>query len=100
MNLFNKPLPFDICNVYIPQIGGRNDHRVQHFNAERTFGQITHEAITYESTGVLIVGDVNSHASGCDCYASEDAIGEEIEDFLDKNGFKIMIDTLPTYHSH
>eukprot|EP00957_Ditylum_brightwellii_P117567 8966607-Ditylum_brightwellii.AAC.1 len=96
----NKPLPFDIFNVYIPPIGGGNDHCIKRFNAERTFSQITQEAINYESVGVLIAGDVNAHAYGWNCYASEDAIGEEIEDFLDKNGFMIMNDTLPTYHSH
>eukprot|EP00957_Ditylum_brightwellii_P030182 2283798-Ditylum_brightwellii.AAC.2 len=51
----NKSLPFNICNVYTPPIGGGND---------RTFGQITQEAINYESVGVSIARDVNVHANG------------------------------------
>eukprot|EP00957_Ditylum_brightwellii_P004176 318135-Ditylum_brightwellii.AAC.1 len=41
----NKPLPFDICNLHILLIGGRNDNHIQCFNAERTYGQFTQEAI-------------------------------------------------------
>eukprot|EP00957_Ditylum_brightwellii_P081110 6169361-Ditylum_brightwellii.AAC.1 len=96
----NKPLLFDICNIYTPLIGGGGNHQIQCFNAETTFGNITKEDIDYGSVGVLIAGDINAHANIWDRYAKEDAIREDIKDFLDDNGFRIINITLPTYHSH
>jgi hypothetical protein len=98
-----KQLSFDIMNVYIPPIHGTSngiESRIQNFSATNTFTPAYSDYENNNSMGLLIAGDVNAHAWEWDCNNDDDAIGGDIMNFMDDYGFKVLNDSLPTYHAH
>ena len=49
---------------------------------------------------MLIAGDANAHAWEWDLMSNDDAIGGDIMDFMEENGFVVMNDSLPTYRAY
>jgi hypothetical protein len=95
-------ISLDVINIYMPPLNKNHnmgDDMEQHFYATDTFSLVFQDYVASNSHGFLIAGGVNAHAWELDTMAEDDAIGNDIIDFVDEFGFMVMNDSPPTYHS-
>ncbi|KAF0311929.1 RNA-directed DNA polymerase from mobile element jockey [Amphibalanus amphitrite] len=85
------PLRIKTLNVYVPPIraSSMSDTPTQHFTPD----QWPHD------TNAMIFGDVNGHSAAWDPLVEEDAIGEQVQEWISQRDFVVANSGAPTRQS-